>query len=573
MQPRAPQPNLFPGGGITALSGRFWLLLLPTGIGAGLAAGGLMLLLRAAQHLAWAYRSGDFLSAVREAGTMRPLVVLAIAGTAAGVYRWMRGLNPGGHGGELAEAIWFHSGEVPVFSAVSKSVLSIVIVGMGAALGREAAPKQTGAAIASLLAAFARLAPAERRLLAACGAGAGMGAVYNVPFGGALFAIEVLLGSLSVPLAVPALAASAIATAVSWLILPIEPTYTVSAYPISAPLIVWALLAGPAAGLVAVLYIRLIARADAAKPGGWLRLASPVAMFAVLRALAIPFPELLGNGKDVVQEVFVGKLGLPLLAALLLLRPLMTAGCLGSGAPGGLFTPTMTVGALFGAALGRLWGLWWPGAPPGSYAIVGAAAMLAAAMQGPVCAVVLTFELTGHVAALAVPLILAIAGAAIVARRFEARSIYSARIHIGRQATAAQAPRAPPALADLISRQFDVISAAAPYSEVARQLLRREDPSRPLYVVDEKGRLEGAITVERAAAQAQTSLLETATAADLAEPLRPLRSCAAREEALRDIAAAKGAPVPLVDAESGRLIGAARIPLAEPKRPRRLLPR
>ena len=127
MQPRAPQPNLFPGGGITALSGRFWLLLLPTGIGAGLAAGGLMLLLRAAQHLAWAYRSGDFLSAVREAGTMRPVVVLAIAGTAAGIYRWMRGLDPGGHGGELAEAIWFHSGEVPAFSAVSKSVLSIVI--------------------------------------------------------------------------------------------------------------------------------------------------------------------------------------------------------------------------------------------------------------------------------------------------------------------------------------------------------------------------------------------------------------------------------------------------------------
>lgn len=159
MQPQPPQPNLFPGGGICALPGRFWLLLLPTGLGAGLAAGGLMLLLHAVQHLAWGYRTGRFLAAVQRAGTPRILLVLIVAGLVVGLYRWLRRLNPGGHGGELAEAIWFHSGKMPALATLSKAVLSIVVVGMGAALGREAAPKQTGATIAGLLSGLARLAP------------------------------------------------------------------------------------------------------------------------------------------------------------------------------------------------------------------------------------------------------------------------------------------------------------------------------------------------------------------------------------------------------------------------------
>ena len=87
-------------------------------------------------------------------------------------------------------------------------MLSIVIVGLGASLGREAAPKQLGAVVASILAGWTWLSPPERRLLAACGAGAGVAAVYNVPFGGALFALEVLLGTLALPLVLPAMTVS-----------------------------------------------------------------------------------------------------------------------------------------------------------------------------------------------------------------------------------------------------------------------------------------------------------------------------------------------------------------------------
>jgi chloride channel protein, CIC family len=107
-----------------------------------------------------------------------------------------------------------------------RAIQSIVVVGMGASLGREAAPKQIGALVASILGQWAEIPRSQRRLLVACGAGAGMATVYNVPFGGAMFGLEVLLGTLSLPLAPPALMAALIATAVSWLLLSNRPTIT-----------------------------------------------------------------------------------------------------------------------------------------------------------------------------------------------------------------------------------------------------------------------------------------------------------------------------------------------------------
>jgi chloride channel protein, CIC family len=546
-----PQPNVFSGGS-AALSGWFWTLNVLTGIGAGLAAGALMLLLRAVQHLAWGYNSEAFLAGVEAHGAVWRVAVLLLAGIVVAGYRWMHRRNPPGHGGEL-EALWFRAGSVAVASTIARAVLSIVIVAMGASLGREAAPKQAGAALASAIARRFPLPPAEQRLLTACAIGAGMGAVYNVPFGGALFALEVMLGKITLPLVPPALGASLIATAVAWLVLPIAPTYSVPAYGISASMTVWAVFVGPLAGIAAALYVRAIAWADLRKPEGWLRLAAPIAVLTALGALAIPYPELLGNGKDIIQQVFEGRGDLLLLLALIVLKPLVTAACLGSGAPGGLFTPTLTFGALLGAILGHLWSTWWPGTPMGSYAIVGAGAVWAAASQGPVSAFVLIAELIWHVSAITVPLMLAIAGAVVVARLIERRSIYSARVHAGRHTSEAQKAVPPLQFAELVSRQFDVISAAASYPEVLGALLTRSGGSRPLYVVDEDGKLEGEMPAKLDSLQRrQTPLGEITTAGDLAIPVRPLVASAGRAEALRRVAAA-GAPLPVVDA-AGRPI-------------------
>ena len=129
-----------------------------------------------------------------------------------------------------------------------------------------------------------------------------------------------------------------------------------------------------------------------------------------------------------MQEAFGSRLGVGLLCWLLLLRPLATAMCLKSGAPGGLFTPTMTFGALLGGLLGEGWSYLAPATSKDSYAIVGGRARCwPSASQGPISSVVFMLELTNHTDALIVPLLIACAGATLVARKLNVHSIYSIR--------------------------------------------------------------------------------------------------------------------------------------------------
>jgi CIC family chloride channel protein len=434
----SPQPNV-PGRGIVASYGlRFWMLVVLVGLGAGLGGAALMELLRGVQHLAWSYHSGgsleseSFVEAVERTSPARRVLVLVIGGVVAGggavLLAGRAGPGERTGPGEVSEAIWLRKARMPFVASLAKAVHSIVIVGLGASLGREAAPQQTGAAVASALSDWARLPEWQRRLLVACGAGAGMAAVYNVPLGGALFALEVLLGTLTLPLVLPALATSLIATAVAWIALPTHPTYAIPSYSVHGSQIVWAIVIGPIAGLAAVAYIRLIAGAHALRPSGRLRFLAPVVVFAALGTVAIAYPQLLGNGKSVVQLALVARLSVGLLAVLLVLKPIATAACLSSGAPGGLFTPTLAYGVLLGGLLGQGWSEIWPGAPLGSYAIIGGAAVLGAAMQGPLAAVVLLLELTRHADALMVPVLLAVVEATVLARLLGAPSIYSARL-------------------------------------------------------------------------------------------------------------------------------------------------
>jgi CIC family chloride channel protein len=262
----------------------------------------------------------------------------------------------------------------------------------------------------------------------ASGAGAGFAAIYNVPLGGALFALEVLLGTVALPLVLPALATSVIATAVAWITLGTSPTYRLPPYALHPTQMAWALLVGPVIGVVAVVWVRLVQRAGAMRPTGWGRFAAPLIVFTILGVVSIQYPQLLGNGKGVVQLAALGSLSLGLLCVLLVLKPLATLACLGAGSPGGLFTPSLTVGVLLAGVLGTVWNHIWPGATLGSYAIIGGGAFLAASMQGPLSGVVLVLELTRNFDSLMAPTLVAVIEATVIARRLGAPSIYSARL-------------------------------------------------------------------------------------------------------------------------------------------------
>ena len=157
--------------------------------------------------------------------------------------------------------------------------------------------------------------------------------------------------------------------------------------------------------------------------------------------ISLKYPQLLGNGRGIVQLAIVGNLGLGLLVALLILKPLVTAACVGSGSPGGLFTPTFAVGVLLAGVGGSIWGHVWHGSVPGSYALIGGGAFLAAAMQGPLAGAVLVLELTRHFEALMVPTLIAVVEATVLSRKLGAASIYSARLTAAGWWSRARRPR------------------------------------------------------------------------------------------------------------------------------------
>jgi len=422
------QPNVTHDGD-AALTPAFWVAIVLTGIATGLFGDLLMWILSSAERLAFNYRSGSYAAAVARTSDLHRVTTLVIAGLIGAVAWYLIRRYLKHEKAEIDESIWNGDGVLSMRRSFLTSVTSEIVIGMGASVGREAAPKLMGGASGSVLARWMKLSPAQRRLLVACGGGAGLAAVYNVPLGGAIFTAEVLCGSLALPTMVPALACSAIATLVAWVYLPSGATYAdIPSYHFSGSIMVWSLPAGLVIGLLSVLYVRLIGWVSAHRASGvsifWVM---PPAFLAV-GVLGIWYPQLFGNGKDMAHEAFLGLGGVGLLFALFALKPLVTALTLGSGAAGGVFTPFLATGAVLGGFLGVLWTHVWHGTPVGAFALIGAAAMIGAVMQAPLAGLVLVLELTHSGFALAIPMIVAVAIATFVVRQIDGYSIYSARL-------------------------------------------------------------------------------------------------------------------------------------------------
>jgi len=405
---------------------RFWFAAVLTGVATGIGAIALTRLLELVQH--WLWPGYSLVEAASTASVQRHLLILLGAGAVVVAGQLLLKHLTSGNGIETTAAIWFHAGRMPALRTLGSAVLSVIIVGMGVSMGREGAPKQAGAVFANFFADRVRLSDEQRRLLVACGAGAGMGAAYGVPLGGAIFSLEVMRGVLALRYVLPAILVSAVATGVSWLGLPNTKTYEVPHYTATAMACLFALVAGPIAGVMSVAYVQMITWAERHKPDGWRRFLEPLVVMGALGAASIWYPQVLGNGKDVSQLAFVGGVGALLALVLFFLKPAATGLCMKSGAPGGLFTPSLTFGAMLGALLGHGWAMLFPGLPVGLCALLGASAVIAATTQGPISAIVLMMELTGRDRSFALPMLLVVTMATLVARTITPRSIYDARL-------------------------------------------------------------------------------------------------------------------------------------------------
>ncbi|WP_051228762.1 chloride channel protein [Paludibacterium yongneupense] len=391
-------------------------LTVATGLAAGLGGLALSLLLHSIQHLAFGYSldalvgKESFLDGVSAASPGRRLGILCLCGLVAGggwwaLYRFGRPLQG------LAQLLKDEDPRPPPASTLIHALLQIVTVALGSPLGREVAPREIGAACSAWLSRKAGLDPEQRRILLACGAGAGLAAVYNVPLAGAVFTLEVLLLSFSWRTVAPAILSSVIAAMVAWPVLGNGAQYSLPPFVLSPSLLVWSLASGPLTGAAAYGFTRLAGRARAGAARGWRLPLFAVLNFAIVGALSMRYPALLGNGKGPAQAGFDNTLGVGVAATLMLLKVAVSCSSLRAGASGGLLTPGLSIGAMLAIATGGGWSLFWPGVPSGEFALVGAASFLAASMRMPLTAVVLVLELTHAPYAALPPILLAVAGA------------------------------------------------------------------------------------------------------------------------------------------------------------------
>jgi CIC family chloride channel protein len=415
---------------LPGVSQRFWVLVVATGVVSGLGAVGLLELLGLVRRLAWG-EAATFLAAYAASSPARRIAVPALGGALVGAAMLLVRGRLGGHGTSgIIESIWIQSGRMPLGRSLLRGVLSIVAVAMGASLGREGALLQTGAASGSWLARRFQLEPGQARLLVACGAASGIAAAYNVPIGGALFGLEVLLGSFALELLGPIVVSCVTATVIARLFLGASPSYVIPGYALLKPgeLLVGLAMA-PVLGLAAAVFIKVLGWIEVAlyRVPRWLAALLPPAAMAIVGAAAVRFPDLLGNGYDTVEATLLGATPLALLLALPLLKLAATALCAGSGVPGGLFTPSLMYGALLGGALGDLAHRVYPGlgAPASAFALVGMAGVLAGTTHASVSAVLIIFELTGDYGVI-VPLMLSSFVAAATSRALEPESLYTA---------------------------------------------------------------------------------------------------------------------------------------------------
>ncbi|WP_460775859.1 chloride channel protein [Microbacterium sp. GXF7504] len=395
---------------------RLGLVTLGVGVGAGLAGIAIVAVLNVTAWLAFAHQPGQSLLASFEATPpWRRFTALLVAGVvgAVGWYLLRRGDRVRTDEEVVAGA------RTPAARTTLDALLQMAVIGLGASTGRELAPRQLGALVGAWLSDRTGLSAGERRALVACGAGAGLAAVYDVPLGGAIFALEVLYLGLRTKVIVMALTTSVVSALLGRMLVPDRPLFELTALEATPSLWLWAVIAGPMLGLGGAWFTRTTAWAVRHRPTGTRILWVMPLVFAGVGLLAWPLPAVLGDGGALSTTAFDARTLLVLLALVIAVKLVATLATFAAGAAGGTMTPSVAFGAALGALTGALWSMVWPGTELAAFAVVGAAAFLASAIRAPITAVVLVLEFTGQGLAFSGPVIVAVAGAALVGRLIE----------------------------------------------------------------------------------------------------------------------------------------------------------
>jgi H+/Cl- antiporter ClcA len=363
------------------------------GLLAGVAGLSMTLLLRFVEHLTYHYTFGSMLQGVAGSSPVRRAVGPMVGGALAGLGWWI--LRSRTEIPPLSAAI-ARLERIRVLPFGVDAALQVLVVGSGASLGREGAPRQLAAALGDFgMGWLKRLSDRDREILLACAAGAGLGAVYAVPVGGALFTLRIMMKTWNLRAVGAALITSSLAVAVASLVTHNQPSLSWPNTNMSYLLTAFALVLSPLTFVVGFVFNRLMAAADrVAVTRSWLLIPAIAGAGLLIGICSHWWPELPGNGKSILTASIASGMTLTTAAAVLLLKPVLTAVFLRAGATGGMLTPALATGAAAGtlfvlvvnAAAGTHYHI-----PPMSLA--GAAGVLAITQRTPFWAAIFVWEL------------------------------------------------------------------------------------------------------------------------------------------------------------------------------------
>ena len=410
---------------------RLTLLAVLVGVMAGLASVLFKIMIHFFQNLFW--RAESIIEGVAQQPWFLTILIPALGGLIISPIIFYGAKEAKGHGvPEIMESLIFRGGRIPNRVAAVKAVASSICIASGGSSGREGPIVQVSASLASTIGKIFKIKDRGLKTLVAAGAGAGIGATFNAPIAGALFAVEVILGEFGVYSFSPIIIASVISTMTSQFITgDTFSAFTVDKYTLSS---VWEIgpyiLLGIICGVVAILFIQVLyfleEKFEALKVHP---LVKPAMGGLLVGVIGLKFPQIFGVSYEAMDAGLTNQMGLWLAFVLIFAKILSTSLTLGSGGSGGIFAPSLFLGAMTGNVIGTFFKSIFPNtmSSPGAFALVGMGAVVAGATHAPITAIVIIFELTNDYKII-LPLMLSCIIASLMTVGIHKQSIYTLKL-------------------------------------------------------------------------------------------------------------------------------------------------
>ncbi|MFC1852449.1 chloride channel protein [candidate division CSSED10-310 bacterium] len=430
----------------------------------------------------------------------KKLLLPVIGGLVVGPLIYYFGKETRGHGvPEVMEAVALRGGKIRSRVMFLKAFVSAVTIGTGGSVGREGPIVQIGSSLGSTLGQLLKVSRQRQKILVACGAAAGIAATFNAPLAGVLFSVEIILGNYAILTLMPLILSSVLATIVGRWYFGNVPAFEIPHYSlVSAWEIGPYIVLGIASGVVALAFIKVLYSledlADKIPLKDWIK--TPI-IFSLIGFMVIFFPHIYGVGYDTITPVLKGEIIWYMLLLLVPIKMLATSISLAAGGSGGIFAPSLFIGAVFGGFFGTIMHFLFPEVVlnSGAYAVVGMSAVVAGATHAPITAFLVIFEMTGDYKLILPLMIGSILASAVASSRLK-DSIYTMKlsrrgvdVSRGMEVSIMQATM----VSDVMRQSMVVLHQATGFHDLLQKVIKANEAC--YYVVDDDKSYQGSFSI------------------------------------------------------------------------------